>query len=172
MQVAFHSPKSSCFRVRFFQLLTGALQTFCKKDVEDGKHIHEIPGSDDVELVTEWCRSWFTQPPLLSDDDPRRLEELERWRGIIAPENIPRGESLEMVAKQRVRPFLNEILTPTLDAMAREKRLQYRGSTTHATGLVVAHANSLRALLGVLCEVEDDPLALSVLERLKIPTGT
>jgi len=26
-------------------------------------------------------------------------------------------------------------------------------------------------LLGVLCEVEDDPVALSVLERLKIPTG-
>jgi bisphosphoglycerate-dependent phosphoglycerate mutase len=173
MQVTFHSPKSSCFRFRFrfFQLSTGALQTFCKKDVEEGKHIHEIPGSEDAELVTEWRRSWFTQPPLLSDDDPRRLEELERWRGIIAPENIPRGESLEMVATQRVRPFLNEILTPTLDAMAREKRLQYRGSTTRATGLVVAHANSLRALLGVLCEVEDDPLALSVLERLKIPTG-
>jgi bisphosphoglycerate-dependent phosphoglycerate mutase len=119
--------------------------------------------------VAEWRRSWFTQPLLLSDDDPRRLEELERWRGIIAPENIPRGESLEMVAKQCVRPFLNEILTPTLDAMTREKRLQCRGATTHVTGLVVAHANSLRALLGVLCEVEDDPVALTVLERLKIP---
>jgi bisphosphoglycerate-dependent phosphoglycerate mutase len=35
---------------------------------------------------------------------------------------------------------------------------------------VVAHTNSLRALLGVLCEVEDDQMALSVLERL--PTGT
>jgi hypothetical protein len=34
----------------------------------------------------------------------------------------PRGESLEMVANL-TRPFLNEILTPTLDAMAREKRL-------------------------------------------------
>jgi 2,3-bisphosphoglycerate-dependent phosphoglycerate mutase len=160
------------FLLRFFLLSTGALQSFCKKDVEDGKHTHEIPGSDDVELVAKWRRSWFTKPPLLSDDDPRRLEELERWRGIIAPENIPRGESLEMVAKQRVRPFLDEILTPTLDTMAREKRLKSGGATPHATGLVVAHANSLRALLGVLCEVEGDPVALSVLERLKIPTGT
>jgi bisphosphoglycerate-dependent phosphoglycerate mutase len=150
---------------------TGALQTFCKQDVEEGKHTHEIPGSDDADLVTAWRRSWFTQPPLLSHDDPRRLQELERWRGIIDPQDIPRGESLEMVAQQRVRPFLNEILTPTLDQMAREKRLQQRGVPTQATGLVVAHANSLRALLGVLCEVEDDPLALSVLERLKIPTG-
>jgi bisphosphoglycerate-dependent phosphoglycerate mutase len=146
-------------------------RAFARKTWKKAKHINESPGSEDVELVTEWRRSWFTQPPLLSDDDPRRLEELKRWRGIIAPENIPRGESLQMVTKQRVRPFLDEILTPTLDAMAREKRLQCRGATTYATGLVVDHANSLRALLGVLCEVEDDPRALSVLERLKIPTG-
>jgi len=54
----------------------GALQTFCKEDVEDGKHTHEIEGSEDPELVTAWRRSWFTQPPLLSDNDPRRLQEL------------------------------------------------------------------------------------------------
>jgi hypothetical protein len=76
-----------------------------------------------------------------------------------------------VVANQRVRPFLDEILPPTLDAMAPEKRSQCRGATTHVTGLVVAYANSLHALLGALCEVEDDPVAFSVLERLRIPTG-
>jgi hypothetical protein len=94
--------------------------------VEEGKHIHEIPGSDDVELVTEWRRSWFTQPPLLSDDDPRRLEELSRWRGIIAPENSLAASRSKWWPTTRA---LNEILTPTLDAMAREKRLRCRGST-------------------------------------------
>ena len=40
-----------------------------------------------------------------------------------------------------------------------------------ATGLVVAHANSLRALIGVICNVEGDSSALKILESLKIPTG-
>jgi bisphosphoglycerate-dependent phosphoglycerate mutase len=105
--------------------------------VEDGKHTHEIEGSEDPELVTAWRRSWFTHSPLLSDNDPRRLQELKRWRGIIPPEKIPRCESIEMVAQQRVRPFLDQILTPTLDAMAREKHTKKGGTSNHTTGLVL-----------------------------------
>mmetsp|Transcript_20696 Transcript_20696/g.19924 ORF Transcript_20696/g.19924 Transcript_20696/m.19924 type:complete len:156 (+) Transcript_20696:583-1050(+) len=39
------------------------------------------------------------------------------------------------------------------------------------TGLVVAHANSLRALIGVMCNVESNNLALKRLETIKIQTG-
>jgi hypothetical protein len=42
------------------------------------------------------------------------------------------------------------------------------------TALIVAHANSLRALIGVVCNVEQDPLGLSLkkLEFMKIPTAS
>ena len=150
----------------------GALQGFVKKDVADGKCAAEIPGSDDPNLVASWRRSWFAVPPLLTDDDPRRLEEVEKWSPIMPISKIPRGESLEMVAKDRVRPFLDDVLTPVLDEIAAYKHSNRdRKTNVQTTGLVIAHANSLRALLGVLCEVEDDPEALQILEALRIPTG-
>jgi len=136
----------------------GSLQSYVKKEVEDGKYGH------DPEDVTLWRRSWHVVPPLLDDNDSRRLEEIKKYsRFCGGPENVPRGESLEMVAKKRVRPFLNEVMTPMLDEAAHKK-----GS---GTGLVVAHANSLRALIGVICEVEENPSALRILEALRIPTG-
>ncbi len=107
---------------------------------------------------------------MLEDGDPRRIRELKQYEKMCGgAHNVPRGESLEMVAKNRVRPFLNKVLTPILDAAAVSKAYSLEPSTT--TGLIVAHANSLRALIGVLCEVEDDPAALRVLEALHIPTG-
>jgi hypothetical protein len=143
---------------------------FAKADVESGQYAHIIPGSDDPELVTAWRRSWFAKPPPLADDDPRRIEELRLWGKQMPAHLIPRGESLEMVAKNRVRPFLDQVITPALNEIAAQKKKQLNQAQV-TTGLVVAHANSLRALLGIICEVEDDPEALAVLERLKIPTG-
>jgi broad specificity phosphatase PhoE len=40
------------------------------------------------------------------------------------------------------------------------------------TALVVAHANSLRALIGVICNVEGQRKALKKLEKMKIPTAS
>eukprot|EP00980_Cylindrotheca_fusiformis_P010709 scaffold2401_cov111-Cylindrotheca_fusiformis.AAC.1 len=136
----------------------GTLQGFSKEEIESGIHGH---GSSTVQL---WRRSWHAVPPLLSQGDPRRQSELKRFINICGglEQNVPRGESLEQVAKNRIRPFVQEVLTPTLN------------NSNHVgggTGLVVAHANSLRALIGVFSKVEDDPVALKQLERMKIPTG-
>jgi 2,3-bisphosphoglycerate-dependent phosphoglycerate mutase len=139
----------------------GALQGFVKRDVENGKYGH------DPDLVQQWRRSWHTVPPLLDQDDPRRLEEIRRFAHHCGgPDNVPRGESLEMVANNRIRPFLDDVLEPVLNQAAHRKKQDGGG-----TGLVVAHANSLRALIGVICNVQDDPSALTKLEALKIQTG-
>lgn len=115
-------------------------------------------------------------PPLLPDDDPRRIKEIEKYQNYCyGPENIPRGESLEMVAKNRIKPFLDDVLHPTLmDAAIQRGFLNIYSSDSvvnGGTGLVVAHANSLRALIGVLCRVEEDEKSLKKLESMKISTG-
>lgn len=143
----------------------GSLQGYIKKEVEAGKYGHN---EDDVEA---WRRSWFAVPPLLDDDDPRRIEDLEKYSNHCGGEhNVPRGESLELVAKNRIRPFLDDLLTPVMDQLFQAK-VSPDKEVTGSTGLVVAHANSLRALIGIICEVEDDPVALEVLESLRLPTG-
>lgn len=151
----------------------GSLQGYVKQDVEDGIYGHDAA---DVKL---WRRSWHVVPPLLDDRDPRRVQELKQYsEGCGGADRVPRGESLAMVAQNRVRPFIDQVMTPLLDnaahvaatattatGVASSKRVE------GGTGLVVAHANSLRAMIGVLCEVENDPAALSILEALRIPTG-
>ena len=108
----------------------------------------------------------------MGDDHPLRKEELIKYAKFCGgPQNVPRGESLEMVAKNRVRPFLDQIMTPILDKAKETKKSLNPDKLATTAGLVVAHANSLRALVGVLCEVEDDPIALEILEALRIPTG-
>lgn len=138
----------------------GALQGYVKKDVEDGIYGHDAA---DVKL---WRRSWHVIPPLLDDEDQRRKADVQAFaRFCGSPDQVPRGESLEMVAQNRVRPFLDQVMTPMLEQAATKR------GTAGGTGLVVAHANSLRALIGVICEVENDETALRILEALRIPTG-
>jgi hypothetical protein len=90
-------------------------------------------------------------------------------------ENVPRGESLDIVAKNRIKPFLDEILHPTLMDAAIERGFvnsdDGQSPADGGTGLVVAHANSLRGLIGVLCKVEEDEKKLKRLESMKISTG-
>lgn len=127
----------------------GALQEFCKSEVEQLK----FPQWQDRDLIQQWRRSWFVRPPPMDDNDPRRLEELARFARYVsldsnnsnAKDIVPNGESLEMVAKNRVRPFVDEVLTPLLNARAIEKRKQLgkiEGEWPQTTGLIVAHANS------------------------------
>jgi bisphosphoglycerate-dependent phosphoglycerate mutase len=128
--------------------------------VEGGLHGH------DPQDVQAWRRSWYAVPPLLEEDDPRRRHECKVFANMCGgKENVPRGESLEMVARNRIRPFLEEKIHPILTQAAAPD------SDIGACGLVVAHANSLRALIGVLCQVEKDASALRRLEALKIQTG-
>ena len=124
----------------------GALQGYIKNEVEQGKYGH------DPELVRSWRRSWNVVPPLLHENDTRRKEEKQLYSEICGGHhNVPLGESLEMVAVDRVRPFLNEILTPTLNAIGKQKG-RPDGS---ATGLVIAHANSLRGTFMVHRLIDD-----------------
>jgi 2,3-bisphosphoglycerate-dependent phosphoglycerate mutase len=145
----------------------GALQGLIKEEAAKGTYGH------DPAEVQKWRRSWYTVPPLLEDDDPRRIEDVKKYATFCGgPEDVPRGESLEQVAKNRIRPFLDQVLSPVLNEAASQRR----GSNNcdgqeGSTGLVVAHANSLRALIGVLAEVENDPAALKKLEALRLQTG-
>ncbi|CAB9528917.1 3-bisphosphoglycerate-dependent phosphoglycerate mutase [Seminavis robusta] len=148
----------------------GALQGFVKQDVENGIYGH------DPKQVRDWRRAWYAIPPLLQDEDPQRIQEIQKFQHFCdGPENVPRGESLAMVATDRIQPFLDERLTPLLNqaALRKQQLCVDSSSSEHAggTGLVVAHANSLRALIGILCRVEENPSALQKLEAMKIPTG-
>eukprot|EP00970_Alexandrium_tamarense_P006539 scaffold1112_cov195-Alexandrium_tamarense.AAC.26 len=152
----------------------GALQGLVKSDAELGLFGHS-PSE-----VLEWRRSWHAVPPLLDEEDPRRLEELRLYGNLCdGVQNVPRGESLAMVASERIRPFLKDRLTPLLDsAFLQSKQSIVDGSNVQSstreggTALIVAHANSLRALIGVICNVEHDSAALRKLEAMKIPTAS
>mmetsp|Transcript_38881 Transcript_38881/g.62317 ORF Transcript_38881/g.62317 Transcript_38881/m.62317 type:complete len:180 (-) Transcript_38881:164-703(-) len=74
-------------------------------------------------------------------------EEIEEMGG-----DIPRGESLEQCA-QRLLPFWNEYIMPHVK----------EGKCI----LVVAHANSLRSLIGTVFDVSK-----AEIEKLRIPTGS
>jgi len=170
----------------------GSLQGYVKADVEAGMYQH------DPKDVQAWRRNWYAIPPLLDEGDPRRKEELRKFAHQCGgDENVPRGESLEMVANDRIRPFLDHVLHPTLEDAAvlrlsrnergrgREQQQQQQQRVNQqqqqrkddetflhgGAGLVVAHANSLRALIGVICRVENDEAALNRLEAMKIETG-
>jgi len=156
-------PKQFVIDHRLNERHYGSLQGLVKSDAEAGMHGHN------PEDVVKWRRSWHAIPPLLRDDDSRRMEEVRLYRDICGGvDNVPRGESLAMVANERIRPFLHESLTPLLDAA----HLQSKQTTEGGTALIVAHANSLRALIGVICNVENDPGALRKLESMKIPTAS
>ena len=148
----------------------GSLQGLVKADAEAGLHGHS-PAD-----VVNWRRSWHAIPPLLDDNDPRRIEELKLYEHICGgANNVPRGESLEMVANERIRPFLEESLTPLLEEASLKSIVNLssgRSSNDGGTAVIVAHANSLRALIGVICNVEKDPAALRKLELMKIPTAS
>lgn len=151
----------------------GSLQGLVKADAEAGDHGHS------PEDVYKWRRSWHAIPPPMEDNDPRRIEEFRKYGSYC---DVPRSESLSMVAENRIRPFLSERLTPILDdadnsnSSASSEDISQNDSKIESggTALIVAHANSIRALIGVICNVEQDPhgLALGKLESMKIPTAS
>ena len=178
-------PRSFVMDWRLSERHYGALQGLVKAEAEAGLHGH------DPSQVKKWRRGWYAVPPLLDEDDPRRHEELRKYSSLCgSPSNVPRGESLEQVAENRIRPFLTEKLIPTLNRAA-SVELQATGfpkdrviddnltaeevvsQRKNATGLVVAHANSLRALIGVICEIEkhSSQAIVSCIEKLRLPTG-
>lgn len=154
-----HPPHQFLIDYRLNERHYGSLQGLVKADAEAGLHGHSY------EDVYKWRRSWHAVPPQLQCDDPRHIEELRKFGHFC---EVPKSESLSMVAENRIRPFIEESLTPLLDE-ANDANDGKEGGAA----LIVAHANSIRALIGVICNVEKDPggSAISKLESMKIPTA-
>ncbi len=119
----------------------GALQGLDKKQTAE-RH-----GSEQVHV---WRRSYNIPPPPLDDDDERHPRFDPRYADL-APELVPATECLEDVV-DRMLPYWYDRMVPQIRA---GKRL-----------LVVAHGNSLRALVKHLDDIDDDEIP-----GLNIPTG-
>jgi 2,3-bisphosphoglycerate-dependent phosphoglycerate mutase len=103
-----------------------------------------------AEQVKVWRRSYDVPPPPLAADDPRHPRFDERYRGVD-PARLPATESLKDTLA-RVEPWWRERLVPSL-AAGRDV-------------LVVAHGNSLRALVKML-----DGMGDAEIVEFNIPTG-
>lgn len=93
--------------------------------------------------VVAWRRDYRARPPLLEENDPRWLEQLERFPDI-EPALLPRGESLGEAA-ERVLPVWRDRIAPALKAGERI--------------LVVAHTSSIRGLARAIEDLSDDASA-------------
>jgi 2,3-bisphosphoglycerate-dependent phosphoglycerate mutase len=119
----------------------GALQGLNKSETA------EKYGEEQVHI---WRRSYHVVPPLLGEGDPRLSSADPRYRGLD-PDRIPRGESLEMTVA-RALPYWDEEIKPALTAGRRP--------------LLVAHGNSMRALIKYIDGISDTDIV-----GLEIPTG-
>lgn len=119
----------------------GALQGLNKKETAE-KHGDE--------QVLMWRRSYDIRPPELEPDDERHPRHDRRYADL-APDLLPASECLEDVV-ERMLPYWYDFIVPDLLAGRRP--------------LVVAHGNSLRALVKHLDGLTDDEVV-----ELNIPTG-
>jgi 2,3-bisphosphoglycerate-dependent phosphoglycerate mutase len=104
-------------------------------------------GDDQVKV---WRRSYDTPPPPLVYEDPRHPSHDRRY-GDLKRGEIPLTESLKDTVS-RFLPFWHEVIAPQIKA---GKRV-----------LIVAHGNSLRALVKYLENMPPEQIV-----ELNIPTG-
>lgn len=102
------------------------------------------------EQVQVWRRSYAVPPPPLDPGDPRHPSHDPRYAGL-APDLLPAAESLADVVR-RMLPYWHDRIVPDL--------------LVGGTVLVVAHGNSLRALVKHLDGIDD-----ATIPTLNIPTG-
>jgi 2,3-bisphosphoglycerate-dependent phosphoglycerate mutase len=119
----------------------GALQGLNKAETAE-KH-----GADQVKI---WRRSYATSPPALEPNDERFPGHDRRYADLSNAE-LPLTESLSDTVARFV-PYWTDTIAP---AVASGKRV-----------LIVAHGNSLRALVKHLDDVSDEEIV-----GLNIPTG-
>jgi len=119
----------------------GALQGLNKQETA------EKYGPDQVKL---WRRSLSTRPPGLEKDDPRYPGHDPLYKGFSKKE-LPTTENL-LDTVDRVVAYWNSDILPAIHA---GKRV-----------LIVAHGNSLRALIKYLDNVSDDEIM-----GIELPTG-
>jgi 2,3-bisphosphoglycerate-dependent phosphoglycerate mutase len=102
------------------------------------------------EQVKIWRRSYDTPPPPLTYEDPRHPSHDRRY-GDLRRSEVPLTESLKDTVA-RFLPYWHEVIAPQIKA---GKRV-----------LIVAHGNSLRALVKYLENIADQEIV-----ELNIPTG-
>ncbi|HVW81914.1 MAG TPA: phosphoglyceromutase [Mycobacteriales bacterium] len=115
-----------------------------------GKNKAQVREEFGEEQFMVWRRSYDTPPPPLADDDEFSQVGDPRYASL-APEEVPRTECLADVVV-RLQPYWDDAIAPDLRA----------GKTV----LVVAHGNSLRAMVKQLDGIGDDEIV-----GLNIPTG-
>jgi 2,3-bisphosphoglycerate-dependent phosphoglycerate mutase len=122
------------------------------------RHYGALQGKDKKQTLKQygeeqfmlWRRSYDTPPPPLDDDDEFSQVDDPRYAGL--PDELrPRTECLADVVV-RMLPYWYDAIVPDL--------------RTGQTVLVVAHGNSLRALVKHLDGISDEDIA-----GLNIPTG-
>jgi 2,3-bisphosphoglycerate-dependent phosphoglycerate mutase len=122
------------------------------------RHYGALQGLNKAQTVAQhgeaqvkiWRRSYDVPPPPMALDDPRHPRFDPRYAGID-PKSLPATESLKDTLA-RVLPFWESRIVPELRA---DKNV-----------LVVAHGNSLRALVKML-----DMMSESDIVEFNIPTG-
>ena len=119
----------------------GALQGLNKAETA-ARH-----GEDQVKI---WRRSYDIAPPPLASDDPRHPRLDPRYAGVD-PRELPSTESLADTLA-RVLPLWHARIAPEL--------------RSGASVLVVAHGNSLRAMVKMLDRISEREIV-----ELNIPTG-
>ena len=122
------------------------------------RHYGALQGKDKKATLEEygeeqflrWRRSYDTPPPPIPDDDEFSQVGDPRYAGL-PPELLPRSECLADVVV-RLLPYWYDAIVPDL--------------RTYACVLVVAHGNSLRALVKHLDQLGEDEVV-----GLNVPTG-
>ena len=100
--------------------------------------------------VHVWRRSYDTPPPELDLDDERHPQFDKRYKDLD-PEDLPASECLKDTV-ERFLPYWHEQIAPDIKS---GKRV-----------LIVAHGNSIRALVKYLDNISDEEIV-----GLNIPTG-
>lgn len=122
------------------------------------RHYGSLQGLNKAEMAEKfgetqvkiWRRSYDVPPPALESDDSRH-PRFDRRYASLTPGQLPATESLK-ITLERVLPYWNSTLAPEIQS---GKRL-----------LVVAHGNSIRALVKYLDNIPETEIA-----ELNIPTG-
>jgi 2,3-bisphosphoglycerate-dependent phosphoglycerate mutase len=115
-----------------------------------GLNKSEMAAQHGPEQIKIWRRSYDVPPPPLAAGDERDAIHDRRYAGLSRAD-VPLTESLKETV-ERVVPYWNDTIVP---AIRSGKRV-----------LIVAHGNSLRALVKHLDHISEDSIT-----ELNIPTG-
>lgn len=122
------------------------------------RHYGELTGLNKAETAAKhgeeqvqiWRRSYDTPPPMMKKEDARHPSKDPRYKNVN-PSELPSGESLKDTVK-RFLPLWNEKIVPEIKS----------GKNI----LIVAHGNSLRALIQNLEQMTPDQIM-----QVNVPTG-